>query len=299
MGDQLPWQVDQIVRILTQALRGLASLHAGPNPVVHRDIKPENILVADNYRGGEPNEYGPWIKLADFGLAREGSKCEGKVGTWLYAAPEVFHRVRYTSKVDIWSLGVVILQLLLEGKVPEASGNNMEGEEWCRDILNFTKANVDASIKRDRHELSENERSLRTFLWLFIKNFMLQVNADQRLSAQECLRHGTFLEMQRASRREGGWRTKEPTFNAKGEFVYTGFNITKKFATKPKAPLPNIGGEPVTKARYNPGVEVGVALEAQASKRCKAAKASRAPRPEVPRPVGFGLVFEDPGENAR
>ena len=299
MKDQGPWQIDQIVRILTQALRGLASLHAGPNPVVHRDIKPQNILVADHDRGAEPNEYGPWIKLADFGLAIQGSKCEGKAGTWLYTAPEVFRRVRYTSKVDIWSLGVVILQLLLEGNVPVASGDHMQGVEWCKDIFNFTKTNTDASLRKDRQELSENEYSLRSFLWVFIRNFMLQGDPNKRLSAQECLSDRLFLEMQFASSYVGGWRVTEPTFNAKGEFEYTNFNITKKFPPKAKAPLPNISGGAATRARYDPGVEVGVALEAQASKRSRTARASRAYRPILPKPVAFGLVFEDHNDNAR
>lgn len=279
--DQGPWQVDQIVRILTQALRGLASLHAGPNPVVHRDIKPTNILVADHDRGGDPNEYGPWIKLADFGLATEGSKCEGKAGTWLYTAPEVFRPVRYTSKVDIWSLGVVILQLLLEGNVPVASGDHMEGEVWCKDIFNFTRRNTDAYLRKDRQELSENEYSLRSFLWVFIRNFMLQGDPNKRLSAQECLRDRLFLEMQFASKYIGGWQVER-------QFEYKRLNITKKFPPKARAPLPNTGPGAVTKASYNPGVKVSVALEAQASKR------SRTARPKSPKPVGFGLVFGDP-----
>ena len=283
MGDQLPWEVDQIVRILTQALRGLASLHADPDPVIHRDIKPENILVADHDRGGDTNEYGPWIKLADFGLAIEGSTCEGKAGTWLYTAPEVFRPVHYTSKVDIWSLGVVILQLLLKGRVPGASGAHMEGEEWCEDIIEFTKRNTRASWKKDRNELSENEHSLSTFLWVFISHCMLLGDPNKRLSARQCLRNRMFVEMQSASKHVGGWRLKDPTS--------TQFNITKKYTLKAKAPLPNISGGAATGARYNPGVDVIPALEAQASKRSKTAKPLR---PLMPKPIGFGLVFGKP-----
>ena len=288
MGDQGQWQVDQIVRILTQALRGLVSLHAVPNPVIHRDIKPENILVADYDRGGDPNEYGPWIKLADFGLATEGSTCVGKAGTWLYTAPEVFRPVHYSSKVDIWSLGVVILQLLLKGNVPVASGNHMEGKEWCEDIIKFTRRNTDASYKKDRQELSENEHSLRSFLWVFIRNYMLQGDPNKRLSAQQCLSNPLFAEMHSASKGVGGWRLKEPN--------NTKFNITKKFQPKAKASLPEISGGAATGARYNPGVEMGPALEAQASKRSRTAKKSR---PKTPKPVGFGLVFGDPDEYPR
>ena len=299
IGDKDPWQVHQIVSILIQALRGLARLHARPNPVIHRDIKPENILVADYDRGSDPNEYGPWIKLADFGLATQGSKCEGQAGTWRYSAPEVFDtRVRYSSKVDIWSLGVVILQLLLGGNLPVPSGPYMEGKEWCEDIFYFTQTNANASVEIDREELSENEYSLESFLWAFLKNFMLQANDPDRLSAQECLNERLCLEMQSAVRLERGWRIKEPTFNAEGEFVYTKFNITKKFAPKARAPLPNICDGAVTKAIYDPGMEVGAALRAL-SERDKTARASKAAQPERPKPIGFGLVFGDPSEDIR
>ena len=291
MKDQGPWLVDQIVRILTQALRGLASLHAGPNPVIHRDIKPANILVADLDFGSDANEFGPWIKLADFGLARQGTRCEGEAGTWLYTAPEVFRSAGYTSKADIWSLGVVILQLLLEGNIPFASGPYMEGEVWCMDIFNFTRTNTDASLTKDWLELSENEYSLRSLLYVFIRNYMLQGDPSKRLTAQECLSNRLFREMQLASRYENGWHIKEPIFDAKD---FTGFNITKKLPPKARASLPQLSNGPATKARYDSGVDMSTALEAQASSRT-----ARASRPETPRPIAFGLIFEDPSENTR
>ena len=87
--DRLAWQTDQILSILAQSLEGLASLHNSPNPVLHRHIKPENILVAHYMLPMAPSA-GAWFKLADFGLAREGTKCKDQAGTWLYTAPEVF-----------------------------------------------------------------------------------------------------------------------------------------------------------------------------------------------------------------
>ena len=128
---------------------------------------------------------------------------------------------------------------------------------------------------------------------------MLQGDPNKRLSAQQCLSDRLFLEMQFASSYVGGWRVREPTFNAKGEFADTKFNITKKFPPKARAPLPSFCDGAVTKAIYDPGVGMGVALEAQASKRCRTARASRARRPITPKPVAFGLVFDDPHGNAR
>lgn len=75
------WHPMHIAQVLCQCLHALRYLHAKPT-VVHRDIKPENILVEHRF---------PWplIKICDFGLAKEGSKVDGKAGTWTYTAPEV------------------------------------------------------------------------------------------------------------------------------------------------------------------------------------------------------------------
>ena len=133
--DRTMWEIHQIVSILAQSLRALAILHDSPNPVIHRDLKPSNILVAYRAFGPDTNEIGPWIKLADFGIAVEGIKCHTQRGTWIYTAPEVFGPGRYSSEVDIWSLSVVIVQLLLEGNIPESSGKKPQGPVWCKDII--------------------------------------------------------------------------------------------------------------------------------------------------------------------
>ena len=91
-----------VISILIQTLRGLAYLHARPNPVIHRDIKPANILLEDREREVEPREPGPCIKLADFGLATQGTKCGGPAGTYSYVAPEAFVSGSNDAKLDIW-----------------------------------------------------------------------------------------------------------------------------------------------------------------------------------------------------
>ena len=79
--------------------------------VIHRDIKPANIFIS------ETNNF----KLGDFGIARIASESTGastKAGTANYMAPEVFQGKKYTSNVDIYSLGIVMYQLLNANRLP-------------------------------------------------------------------------------------------------------------------------------------------------------------------------------------
>ena len=81
------------------------------NHIIHRDIKPENILVNEN---GD-------FKLGDFGVARNLESTDGSLsvqGAWPYMAPEVAMHQTYDARVDIYSLGLVLYQLLNKNKLP-------------------------------------------------------------------------------------------------------------------------------------------------------------------------------------
>ena len=232
------WEIDQIVSILAQSLQALASLHARPNTVIHRDIKPANILVASLSSRLNTGESGPHIKLADFGLAIEGTQCVGESGTYVYIAPEVYDPGSYSSKVDIWSLGVVILQLLMDGNVPAPSGKYMQGPVWCRDITRAAFNNCTACQDHDKLELREKEHSLRTLTWNFLRLFMLQYDPNRRLSAQDCLNHELFRQMYLGSRtNEKGWVRDEEKFYA-GEKLSTRLIVRKQFKMSPRPKVP-------------------------------------------------------------
>lgn len=258
----------QIRSILTQSLRGLASLHASPEPVIHRDIKPENILVADYDRCVAPHESGPWVKLADFGLAREGTTCRGSAGTWLYTAPEVFYKGGYNSKVDVWSLGVVIMQLLLQGNLPEPKKGYTQGPDWCNDVINLAMRNHDFLFRLDHSSMNEIHFSMITLLWGFISGFMLVWDPDSRLSAQQCLDHPYFLFIQESNPVPGGQR------------VGTG-QTPNKSSPGTRGPANHQNTLPAT---YDPGVEEAVALE----DRSRTAGTSGRPQP-----LSYGLLFDD------
>ena len=78
--------------------------------IIHRDIKPENIFVSEH------KDY----KLGDFGIARtlEATTGATKAGTYNYMAPEIYKELPYNMTVDIYSLGIVLYQLLNNGRTP-------------------------------------------------------------------------------------------------------------------------------------------------------------------------------------
>lgn len=79
--------------------------------IIHRDIKPENIFVS---RFGD-------FKLGDFGIARELERSMSgmsKKGTYSYMAPEMYRGENYDSRVDIYSLGIMLYKLRNRNRLP-------------------------------------------------------------------------------------------------------------------------------------------------------------------------------------
>jgi p21-activated kinase 1 len=92
----------EIAYVCKEILQSLAYLHK--DKLLHRDIKSDNILIGVN---GE-------VKLADFGFCVElvDNKRKTVIGTPYWMAPEVVVGKEYNTKIDIWSLGILLLELL-------------------------------------------------------------------------------------------------------------------------------------------------------------------------------------------
>lgn len=99
----------QIVKLAEDICRALEICEK--HSIIHRDIKPDNIFISNdgNY------------KIGDFGVARTMEKTMSTMsqkGTYSYMAPEIYHGKPYDKTVDIYSLGIVLYQLLNKNRTP-------------------------------------------------------------------------------------------------------------------------------------------------------------------------------------
>ncbi|KAL6520961.1 hypothetical protein OROGR_017530 [Orobanche gracilis] len=121
------------MKIALDAAKGLAFLHSDEIKVIYRDFKTSNILLDSNYNA----------KLSDFGLARDGPTDDRShvstrvMGTYGYAAPEYLSTGHLTAKSDVYTFGVVLLEILTGKKVIDK--NRPTGErnlvEWAKPYL--------------------------------------------------------------------------------------------------------------------------------------------------------------------
>ena len=102
--------IKEVIDIIIQIAHGLERAHE--EGIVHRDIKPANIIITDR---GE-------VKILDFGLAKlagqaQLTKDSSRLGTVAYMSPEQLSGKEVDQRTDIWSLGVVLYEMLT-GELP-------------------------------------------------------------------------------------------------------------------------------------------------------------------------------------
>ena len=157
----------EAARLLRTILKCLHVCHL--NNIVHRDLKPENIML-------ESSKDYDQIKLIDFGTSIEvilNEAIEGKIGSPSYVAPEVIYGITYSSKVDLWSCGVIAF-ILLSGKLPFYGKNTLMTLEHVK----TGKFSFSGKIWNHVSDLAKD----------FISR-LLVIDPDKRLSAEQALEH--------------------------------------------------------------------------------------------------------------
>ncbi|KAF8047075.1 hypothetical protein N665_3219s0002 [Sinapis alba] len=130
----MEWQ--KRMKIALGAAKGLSYLHEDCKPkTIHRDVKAANILIDDSYEA----------KLADFGLARSSLDTDTHVstrimGTFGYLAPEYASSDKLTDKSDVFSFGVVLLELItgrrpVEKSQPFADDDDDNIIDWAKPLM--------------------------------------------------------------------------------------------------------------------------------------------------------------------
>ena len=105
-------------QILRETISALQYLHSFNPPIIHRDIKPENLLLNEGGR----------VLLADYGWSNfnvEGDVRKTFCGTPEYIAPEMLMKKGHDTRVDIWSIGILMFELL-SGYSPFVAKSNQE-----------------------------------------------------------------------------------------------------------------------------------------------------------------------------
>ena len=116
MLEREPLSPDQITSVSLDVARALLYLHqAQPEPIIHRDVSSANVLL-------NPGPANSWLaKLADFGSANYLRRVSTRdPGNPSYAAPEAAVPEQHTTKMDVYSYGVLLLEMW-SWKIPEKS----------------------------------------------------------------------------------------------------------------------------------------------------------------------------------
>lgn len=172
-----------VIQILIDLLSAITYLHE--NDMIHRDIKPLNIAIQIPH--GSPI---PRAVLLDFShavmSASKISKLDYAIATYTHRAPEVFHymldqTIKYNNKIDIWSLGIVLFELLTQLSITTVCSSGTESD--IRDLI-LSDSFLDSLNNVYWHHKKILKHSAIYWTWILK---MLQYDPEHRPTALDLL----------------------------------------------------------------------------------------------------------------
>lgn len=156
-----PFLQEEIEGILVQVVMGLREIKRFN--IIHRNVKPANVFINDD----------GIVKLGDFSFAKFEvvNQLNTQIGTPQYASPEVFRAMPYTYKSDIWSIGVLLFELMF-ARLPFQA----EDFEELMELVLARDFKMGESVKRFPHVALISDRCM-------------QINPDDRPDLGDLLRH--------------------------------------------------------------------------------------------------------------
>lgn len=154
-------------------------MHKQNPPIIHRDIKPENILFSQGH-----------LKIADFGWSNLKDKVRTTFcGTPEYLAPEMLMEKGHNEKLDVWTLGVLLYEILVGEPpfTPKGIEGMSKGDLYEKLKSNIVVCSVDQNTKVTYHDfLSKEAVDL-------LQNLLVRRPSD-RFSCHDALRHSFFIK---------------------------------------------------------------------------------------------------------
>ncbi|KAG2704441.1 hypothetical protein I3843_05G004300 [Carya illinoinensis] len=175
-GSFLGWNLRYKVAI--DAAKGLCYLHHDCSPrIVHRDVKSNNILLDSSFEA----------HVADFGLAKfliDGGTSEvmsAIAGSYGYIAPEYAYTLRVDEKSDVYSYGVVLLELLTGHRPVGDFGEGVDIVQWTKSVTKCRREDV-MGIVDSRLKFVPKDEAMHLF---FVAMLCAQENSVERPTMRE------------------------------------------------------------------------------------------------------------------
>jgi len=160
-----------IRKFAKQILKALQYLASPSIDIIHCDLKPENILLRHPKRSG--------IKVIDFGSScRSNKRCYQYIQSRFYRSPEVMLGLPYSTSIDMWSLGCILVEMHT-GEPLFSGSDQCDQMQKIIQILGFLPTKmIDKS--NDQHRLLFFEQTNNS--WCLRKNTLISQNPRQTLS---------------------------------------------------------------------------------------------------------------------